>query len=138
MALPVFFIGSYPFRRIKSTIPFRPKRHFVIETKPGRDGFAAIQTGRWGEPLTLDAESVFSLWSDAIAATVNYQDMPSLTLQTIEWETYDLFTEQDVKYLIQAVEIMRIQKVASAQTGTTIYTPATIVESRWTVIPRFT
>jgi hypothetical protein len=115
----------------------RPKFHFVTETKVGRDGFAMIYTGRWGEPLTLDCEAVFDTFVNANAAITSYRDAPSLTPVNVTWESIAFNTAYNIHFFIQAVDITEQRAAASFQRGAVIYSPGHVVMSRWTLLPRF-
>lgn len=131
-----FQIGSFEFLRFTTPIPPQPKAQFSIETKPGVDGFAAIYTGKVGEPFTIEAESAFSNFAAAVAAAKSYENSPSLTPVAVLWESVDLAATYNVNFLLQSVSIRSIQAVPMIMSPAAVYAGGVIVQSTWTLIPR--
>lgn len=136
MAAPVNTIGGFSFTRFLSNMPLhRPKAQFAIETRAGRDGFAAIYTGRWGEPFTVEAESVFANRNDAESAKVAYQNGPELDPVNIVWDDVD-YSAQNLMFIVMAAEVQSIQAVPVYMGPAAVFSPAWVVITRWTLIAR--
>ncbi|MCY2974621.1 MAG: hypothetical protein NTW52_08150 [Planctomycetota bacterium] len=113
----------------------RPKQQFAIETRAGRDGFAAIYTGRWGEPFTVETESVFPNRSHAELAKVAYQDAPQLDLVDVVWEDID-YTAQGVRFLVMGTEVKSVQAVPLYMGPGFVTSPAWVVQTTWTLLAK--
>jgi len=136
MAAPVNSIGGFVFTRFLSPMPpHRPKQQFAIETQAGRDGFAAIYTGRWGEPFTVETESVFDDRWDAENAKAAYQNGPQLDPVSIIWDDVE-YDYQDLAFMVMEAEVQSIQAVPLYMGPAAVFSPAWIVITRWTLIAR--
>ncbi len=131
-----FQIGSFEFVRFNNQLPPSPKPQFTIETRPGVDGFAAIYTGKVGEPFTIEAESIFDTFSNAVAACKQYEAAPTLTPFTVIWESINLTSTYNVNFLLQGVAIREVQSIPLFMDATTVIDGGTMVRSSWTLIPR--
>lgn len=135
MASP-FQIGSFEFVRFNNQLPPSPKPQFNIETRPGVDGFAAIYTGNVGEPFTIEAESIFDTFANAVIAAKSYEAAPTLTPFSVIWESINLSSVYNVNFLLQGVVIREIQSIPLFMSATSAIEGGTMVYSSWTLIPR--
>lgn len=130
-----FQIGSFEFLRFNSAPPARMRPHIAIETKPGRDGFAALAQGTWGEPFTIQAESVFPSLAAAMTAQNAYQAAPSLTPVNIIWAGVN-WTTYSINFVVERVVVDGIRGMPAFHGPVDTIAPAWLLSSTWTVIPR--
>jgi hypothetical protein len=135
--MPLNKIGTFEFTRFLSPPPPSPRQQFMNETRAGRDGFATMYLGRWGEPFNLVAESVFPDQSSAETAKVNYQNSPSLAFGNIIYADVD-YSEQGMQFMIQGVEVQSMRRVVHWMDSTVAYPGGWVVETNFTLIGRFT
>lgn len=136
MPAPVNSIGGFDFVRFLSNMPLtRPTYQFSIETKPGRDGFAAIYSGRWGTPITVETESVFPTFLLAQTFKQNYQNGPQLDVVNVVQDDVSYFA-QGVQFMVQNAEVKSIQAIPFYMTADAYFMPAFVVVTAWTLIPR--
>ena len=137
MTLLVNSIGAASFTRFISPIfPPKPEAHFVLETKPGRDGFAAIYTGRWGEPFELLAENIFDSSANANSAIAGYHTLPSLSFVNVVWENCNFATTYNTNFMVLSATVRSVRVAAVVIAPTVTYSPAWIVETAFVLIPR--
>jgi hypothetical protein len=131
----IYKVGIYDFIRWNGPTPQLVKQHLARFVKPGQAGFSAQALGIYGDPFTVDLESV---WATQLAGQVGesgYRNLIGAATQQVVHNGVNYQFRYQHTYLVENVEITSFKTHPLLMGVGYNFPSGWLLKSRWTLVP---